>query len=92
MNGSAIVSAAIADVNELLEDGSKIEDQDDFALLGSGPVDSLTFINLVSAIEDRIQEAHGKTVVMVDESLLDDSDQVFATVGSLKAHVETLLG
>lgn len=87
MTGSEIVSAAIEDVNALLEDGQKIEDRTDFPLLGGGTVDSLTFINLVSAIEDKIEADRGETVVMIDESLLDDTEQMFSTIGALKSFV-----
>lgn len=92
MTGSEIVNAAIKDVNALLEDDLQIGEQDDFPLFGDGSVDSLTFINLVSAIEDRIEADRGETVVIINEDLLDNTEQVFSTVGALKSFVVEKLG
>lgn len=82
-----LVSAAIDEVNEMAEDGGEIANDDSLPLLGGETVDSLTFINLISAIEDKIQDDHGLTVTLIEDDLLDGSESVFATVGSLKAYV-----
>ena len=55
---------------------------------GARRVDSLTFVNLVVAIEEQIQNKTGKSVVLVDEDSMALQDQPFRTVGTLTQYVQ----
>lgn len=86
-----IVHLAIDEVNEMLEDDNKIGVNDDFPVLGGDLVDSLTFINFVSAIEVLIEEKTGKTVSLVSDDVLSGDEHPFASVGSIVNYVEKAL-
>ena len=58
---------------------------------GNGGVDSLTFVNLIVALEERIEERLGEFVVLVDEDTLTRKDRPFRTVGALTAYVESIV-
>lgn len=86
-----IVMLAIDEVNEMLDDGNKIGVADDFPVLGGDLVDSLTFINLVSAIEVLIEERTGKALSLVNDDVLSGEEHPFASVGGIVRYVEKAL-
>ena len=88
----ALVQAAIDEVNAQGADGVLVRKEPDAPLLGSDDgVDSLTFVNLVVAIEEQIQKTLNKSVVLVDEDSLVLQDHPFRTVGTLANYVETVI-
>ena len=89
----SLVYAAIDEVNAQSMDGGPVEKSLDTPLLGSDEgMDSLTFVNLIVAIEEQIQTRLGKAVVLVDETSMSRQDQPFRTVGTLARYVEDLVG
>ena len=87
-----LVYAAIDDVNAQSVKGAVLEKAPEAPLLaGKKGVDSLTFVNLVVALEEQIQNATGKSVVLVDEGSMSDEEHPFLTVGTLVAYVERVL-
>ena len=88
-----LVYAAIDDVNALSKDGVRIQKDADAHLLGGeGGVDSLTFVNLIVAIEEKIQDSLGKTVVLINEDTMSLQTHPFRTVGTLVKYVEGVIG
>jgi D-alanine--poly(phosphoribitol) ligase subunit 2 len=88
----ALVYAAIDEVNAQAVDGKLLEKSPDADLLGGERrVDSLTFVNLVDAIEEQIQDKTGKSVVLVDEDSMALQDQPFRTVGTLAQYVQRVV-
>jgi acyl carrier protein len=88
----ALVYAAIDEVNAQAVDGKLLEKSPDADLLGGERrVDSLTFVNLVVAIEEQIQDKTGKSVVLVDEDSMALQDQPFRTVGTLAQYVQRVV-
>ena len=88
----ALVYAAIDEVNAQGVDGKLLEKSPDADLLGGERrVDSLTFVNLVVAIEEQIQDKTGKSVVLVDEDSMALQDQPFRTVGTLAQYVQRVV-
>jgi acyl carrier protein len=88
----SLVYAAIDEVNEQSGDGVLIVKQPETRLLGSDQsVDSLTFVNLVVAIEEQIQQTRGVSVVLVDEDSMGMQEHPFRTVESLAKYVERVL-
>lgn len=84
--------AAIDEVNAQSVDGVLIEKSADTPLLGSDVgMDSLTFVNLIVALEEQIQNTLGKSVVLVDENSMSQQDQPFRSVATLAAYVERVL-
>lgn len=87
-----LVYAAIDDVNAQAVKGSLLEKTPDAPLLaGKTGVDSLTFVNLVVALEEQIQNTTGNAVTLVDENSMALQEHPFRTVGTLAAYVEQVL-
>lgn len=87
-----LVYAAIDDVNSQGAKGTLLEKSPESPLLaGKGGVDSLTFVNLVVALEEQVQIATGKSITLVDENSMGLEERPFRTVGSLAAYVEQVL-
>jgi acyl carrier protein len=87
-----LVYAAIDEVNEQSMDGVLLEKTPDTRLLGGkGGVDSLTFVNLIVALEEQIQNSLGKSVVLVNEDTMSLREHPFRTVGTLASYVETIV-
>lgn len=87
-----LVYAAIDEVNGQSAEGPVIEKTPDTRLLGGkSGVDSLTFVNLIVALEEQIQNSLGKSIVLVNEETMSLSDHPFRTVGTLAGYVETMV-
>lgn len=86
-----LVYAAIDDVN-LSDQKTPLEKNPETPLLaGKTGVDSLTFVNLIVALEEQIQTATGNFVVLVDEDSMALQEHPFRTVGTLADYVEKVL-
>lgn len=87
-----LMYAAIDDVNAQALTDTSIEKSITTPLLGGdAAIDSLTFVNLIVALEEQIQSAFGRSIVLVDEDSMGLREQPFRTVGSLAEYVEMLL-
>ena len=87
-----LVYAAIDDVNAQSANGALLEKTPEAPLLaGKKGVDSLTFVNLVVALEEQIQTKTGNSVVLVDEDSMALNEHPFRTVGTLASYVEQIL-
>src|SRR3982074_414303 len=85
------VFKAIDDVNELLDSENRVTKSLDTALVGRDAVlDSMGFINLPPAVQERIEEALGTSICLAD---FDGGDGVhaFRTVGTLADHVSRIV-
>jgi acyl carrier protein len=87
-----LVRAAIADVNNQNEEGEKIDPDGATKLFGvDAAVDSLMLVNLFVSLEQKIEDATGKIVILVDEDALADTSHPFRTVASLAQHVDKII-
>ncbi len=87
-----LVYTAIDEVNQQAADGASISKTPDTRLLGGDKgLDSLTFVNLVVAVEEQIQNNLGKSVVLVDEESMALQEHPFRTLGSLATYIEKVL-
>lgn len=87
-----LVYSAMDEVDPLSADGSRLEKTPDARLLGSEKgVDSLTFVNLVVAIEEQIHKKWGKSVVLVDEDNMVLQEHPFRTIGAMAEYVERVI-
>jgi acyl carrier protein len=87
-----LVYAAIDEVNAESADGVRIQKGPDVSLLGGdGGVDSLTFVNLIVALEEQIEKTLHRSVVLVNEDSMSLQDHPFRTVGTLAGYVGGLV-
>ena len=87
-----LLYTAIDNVNAQCADGVRLEKTPRADLLGSDQgVDSLTFVNLIVAVEKEIHSRLGKSVVLVDEDGMAFQEHPFRTVGTLAEYVEKII-
>lgn len=92
MDTLKLIYDAIDEVNLDLEDENKIEKSEDTQLFGTGKsLDSLELVNLITIIEQKIEEETGDFISLADERAMSMSESPFKTVGSLKNYVQELL-
>ncbi len=87
----ALVYSAIDELEPRSADGALVEKNPEARLLGGNGVDSLTFVNLVVAIEEQIHKKVGKSVVLVDEDNMALQDHPFRNVGTLASYIDKVL-
>ena len=87
------IYSAIDEVEALTTGSAPVEKTPEARLLGSDQgVDSLTFVNLVVAVEEQIQKKLGKSVVLVDEENMGLEEHPFRTIGTMAEYIEKVLG
>jgi acyl carrier protein len=75
---------AIDDVNELLPPESQLTKSLHTTLLGPEAVlDSMGFVNLIAAVEERIEETLGTAVCLADNADVE----TFRTIGALASYI-----
>lgn len=85
------VFSALDELNEQLPPRLRLEKDDRTPLTGpDGPLDSLNVVNLVAALEQKIEERFSTTVDLIDNGLFDDS-QPLQNVGTLVTFVSSVL-
>ena len=86
-----VVAKAIADLNESLPPGQKIDIAAGTALLGEGGgLDSMGFVDLAVCIQETVFDIHGVAITVADESMLN-GETPFSTIYTLTKHVARLL-
>lgn len=86
------ISGAIDNVNQLLDKEEKIEKAPDTALFGpSGVLDSLGFVNLIVAVEQKIEEEFGVAITLADERAMSRRNNPFQTIRTLSDYITSLL-
>jgi D-alanine--poly(phosphoribitol) ligase subunit 2 len=87
-----LIYSAMDEVDAQTTAGAPVEKSPEARLLGSDQgVDSLTFVNLVVAIEEQIQKKMGKSVVLVDEDNMALEEHPFRTIGTLADYIEKIV-
>ena len=83
-----IIYAAIDEVNATSGPEDQIVKSIETPLLGSAAgLDSLTFVNLIVAIEQEIEQRLKRTMILVTEETMSGGEHPFLTVGSLAKHL-----
>lgn len=86
------VYAAIDELNGSLPEGDRINKTREEILIGkSGKIDSLGMINLIVAVEQKIEEKLEATLSLANDNAMSAETSPFKTVGSLIDYVEKLL-
>ena len=92
MNTLEIIFASIDELNLELDDNEKISKSEDTSLFGSGDsLDSLALINLITIIEQKIEEETGDYVSLADERAMSLDESPFKTVTTLKNYINILI-
>jgi acyl carrier protein len=85
------VFKAIDDVNELLDPDNQLTKSLDTPLIGpDAGLDSMAFVNLIAAVEDRMGETLGTTICFADQGVGIDR-KAFRTVGTLAEYIARTL-
>jgi acyl carrier protein len=87
-----MVFSAVDEVNQILRKAQRLEKSTDTII--SGPdsrLDSLGLVNLIFAVEQKIEQQSGMTITLADESTLNGEQDPFRTLGTLAEHIQTLL-
>jgi len=87
-----LIYDAVDEINALGEDEITIGKAPETLLMSEeGGVDSLTFVNLIVAIEQRIMDQTGDPAILVTEEAMTLESHPFRTVGSLADYIATML-
>lgn len=83
---------AIDEINEDLAPDLKIEKKENAEIFGkSAKLDSMGLVNLITIIEQLIEEETGKFISIADEKAMSLEISPFKTISTLKEHIESLL-
>ncbi|MFA5033439.1 MAG: acyl carrier protein [bacterium] len=87
-----IVFSVIDEINQQLTKTKQLKKTKDTVLFGKlGVLDSLGLVNLIVAIEQRIEEEFGITITLADEKAMSQKNSPFRTVKTIMDYVFTLL-
>lgn len=87
-----VVFRALDDVNRTLPPDQQVPKAEDAPLAEpAGPLTSLGLVNLVVALEDRVEQTFGASVNLADAASDMTEENPFATVRSLARHVQAQL-
>lgn len=86
-----LVLAAVDATNQVLPPRQQLPRREDAVLMGgSSGADSLALVNLIVAIEERVDEEFGLSVNFADDAM-SLADNPFSTVASLADYVVRLI-
>src|SRR5262245_7002923 len=84
----AAVFTAVERANALRPPGDQIPPREDAALFGDGGrLDSLGLVSFVLDVEDLVNEATGRSVVLSDDRAMSQSRSPFRTIGDFVEYV-----
>lgn len=87
-----VLYEAIDEVNLDLEEGEKVEKGIDTVIYADGSsLDSLGLVNLITIIEQKIEEETGDYITIADERALSMESSPFQSVRTLKDYIEMLM-
>lgn len=87
-----LIYTAIDEVNRQSTNGRQIAKSPDTALMGGdSALDSLTFVNLIVAVESEIENQLNKSIVLVTESTMKGDEHPFRTVSSLAKLIDRMV-
>lgn len=87
-----IIYDSIDELNTDLEAGEHLSKTEETSIFGAGDsLDSLQLVNLITIIEQRLEDETGEFISLADEKAMSLEESPFKTVATLKAYIETLL-
>lgn len=92
MDVKQLIYDAIDEINHDLNEEEKIAKTDDTALFGTGDsLDSLQLVNLITIVEQRLEEETGDFISLADERAMSMDQSPFKTIGTLEQYITSLL-
>lgn len=89
---TTLVAEALAEVNELLPPGQSVSEAAHTVLIGEGgALDSVGLVNLIVAIEARVEQQYGRSLGLAELLANDQQRERLRTVGGLTAHIQELV-
>jgi len=86
------IFGAIDQLNQQLPEEQHLEPVEDAVLFGEGgKLDSLGLINLIVAVEEKIENDFRATVTLADDEAMAPENRTFETVGTLANYICKLL-
>lgn len=86
-----VIYSAIDELNQQLPKEQRLEKSPDTILLvGNGKLDSLAFINLIIAVEQKVEEEF-KIITLTDEIAMLNKNSPFKSISSLAEYIMQLL-
>lgn len=83
---------AIEEINKQVSRDKQLEKSTNIVIFGKeGKLDSLGFVNLIVAIEQKIEETFGNVVNLADESIMPHEENPFTTIGTLSDYIFSVL-
>ena len=83
-----IIFNAIDEINEQRSDDKKLEKSLDIAIYGqSGALDSLSLVNFIVSIEDKLIETFDVTLTLADEKAMSQKNSPFSTISNLVEYI-----
>ncbi len=87
-----ILKDAIEELNEQLDDNEKVEFNENTRFIGSqAALDSISFVTLISIIEDLLEEKMGVTVQLVNEKAFSSKRSPFYSIETMTQYMEDLI-
>lgn len=87
-----IIYEAIDELNLDLNDEEKIEKSESTEIFGSASrIDSMGLVNLITIIEEKLEEKTGKFISIADEKAMSLISSPFKNVQTLKNYIEDLV-
>jgi len=87
-----LIFSSIDELNMDLDENVRISKAEDTQLFGSGDsLDSLALINLITIIEQNIEDETGEYISLADERAMSLEESPFKTVLTLKNYIDSLL-
>ncbi|MEX1014839.1 MAG: hypothetical protein WDZ80_06815 [Candidatus Paceibacterota bacterium] len=87
-----LIYEAIDEINVDLDEDEQVEKGEDTIIYADGSsLDSLGLVNLITIIEQKIEEETGEYITIADERALSMESSPFQTVKTLKDYIELLI-
>ena len=86
------IFSAVDSFNDEQPKDARVEKAPDTPLFGEGAVlDSIGLVNLIVAVEQRVEEELGVPVILADDRALSQKNNPFSTIEALTDYVALLL-
>lgn len=83
---------AVDEVNQIFPKELRLKKSSETVLFGKKEsLDSLGFVNLIVAVEHKIEEEFGIIITLADERAMSQNDSPFNTLGTLSDYISLLL-
>ena len=85
----SLIFEVVDELNENLPEEQRLKKSEDAVLFGK--LDSLGMVNLIVAIEQKIEDEFGVAITIANEEAISMKDSPFKTIGTLADYASKLL-